>query len=373
MRVEGCGLRVEGEICVCKPTFFVPWSNLYQIDWIINKNPTKMKPKTNLIVAAGFLISFVAGVIVGLALSNPGMSVIEAAGTIGKVDKYRNVRVTDLDIELRNDLLADTSLKEAYKSYLLFEYTANIKMADNIQFAIEAASQIEGFRATNAQSLGRLEDYAYFLDNARLQILEAIATLDGLNGKSPIAIRTVMNNAGNAMAQTTYRSNVLFEFISAVERFFDTENKESYPDLALAHDLLFANLFIASIVNENTPALNYLSGRELFTENESLALKEGVVQSVAAMDVEKLRAGFIDQTPVINAIVQSEHLNTVYFSASATLQVFQNTEIAGLHWNHSDVFEAAFSLNDAAIIQVVLKNKEDILGSCRSAFWGCFW
>ncbi len=323
-----------------------------------------MKLKTNLIVAAGFLISFVAGLIVGLALTNPGMSVIEAAGTIGKVDKYRNVRVTEQDVELRNDLLADTSLKEAYKNYLLFEYTANIKMADNIQFAIEAASQIEGFRTTNAQTLGKLEDYAYFLDNARLQMLEAIATLDGLTEKSNIAIRTVMNNAGNALAQTTYRSNVLFDFIFAVEGFFDSVDKETHPELALAHDLLFANLFIASIVNENTPALQSLSGKELFTENESLALKEGMIQNIVALDAERLRTGFTDQAFLNHVVAGSEQWLGFFDSEQlqATMLIY-DSERLGSSVIPEEMYGLLVMLNDAPMLQDMLQSRQDMLGT----------
>ncbi len=327
-----------------------------------------MKPKTNLIVAAGFLISFIAGVLVGLTLTNPGMSVYEAAGTIGKVDKYRNVRVTDMDIELRNDLLADSSLKEAYKNYLIFEYTANIKMADNIQYAIEAASQIEGFRAVNGQSLERLEDYAYFLDNARLHLLEAIATLDKLTGKSPIAIRTVMNNAGNAMAQTSYRSNVLFDFITDVEKFFDSTNKEAYPELAKAHDLLFANLFIASIVNENTPALNYLSGRDLYTENESLALTAETLQGIIINDAEKLKVRYVDRESLLNELNSSEHLN--FYVDSETLQavmVIYDSEQLGFYSRTDDMLGLVVMLNEAFVLRDVLQSRADMLGG--TTYW----
>ncbi len=328
------------------------------------KEEKKMKTKRSLAIAIGVLFAFVAGILVGLALTNPGMSIFEAAGTIGKVDKYRNVKVTEHDIELRNNLLEDASLKEAYKNYLLYEYTANVKMADDIIFAIEAAGKAGGFRAANVQSLDRLEDYAYFLDNARLQILEAIATLNELGNKSQIAIQTVMNNAGNAMAQTTYRSNVLFDFITAVERFFESANKEEHPELATAHDLLFANLFIASIVNENTPALQYLSGRELFTENESLALKDGVIQGVAALDAELLSVGFTDKESMLMLILSSDQMRVIYLVDGITLQGIIDTDQSGSFRSHGDFLDLLVVLsNDATGLQGVMQNKEAILGS----------
>ena len=62
-----------------------------------------MKTKKSIVVTAGLLIGFVIGLMVGITLTNPGLSLMEAAGTIGKVDQYRNVRVTEKDIELRNE------------------------------------------------------------------------------------------------------------------------------------------------------------------------------------------------------------------------------------------------------------------------------
>jgi hypothetical protein len=347
-----------------------------------------MKPKNNLIVAAGFLISFIAGMLIGLILTNPGRNVIEVVGTIGKVDKYRNVKVTEQDIELRNNLLEDESLKEAYKNYLLYEYAANVKMGDDIQFAIEAAGKIEEFRTANIQSLDRLEDYAYFLDNARLQILEAIATLNELDNRSQIAIRTVMNNAGNAMAQTTYRSNVLFEFITAVERFFDSAHSEENPGLARAHDLLLANLFTASIINEDTPALNYLSGRQLYTNDENLALKAEALQTCILVDTEKLHTGFTDQESLQNFVLRSEHMHMGVFYDSETLGValqfgtrlmaeqlgtrlmeseqlgrLMESEQLGSSVIPEELYGLLVMINDAPMLQDVLQSREDMLGS----------
>ncbi|MDZ4204800.1 MAG: hypothetical protein U1C46_08295, partial [Bacteroidales bacterium] len=88
-----------------------------------------MRAKRNLLVIVGLLIGFSAGLIVGIMLANPGLSLREAAGTIGKIDKYRNVKITEADIELRNELLADEGLRKAFTSYLNYEYAANVKMA----------------------------------------------------------------------------------------------------------------------------------------------------------------------------------------------------------------------------------------------------
>lgn len=271
-----------------------------------------MKTKKSIVVTVGLLIGFVVGLMVGITLTNPGLSLMEAAGTIGKMDSYRNVKVTEQDIELRNELLTDASMKNAYQQYLLYEYTINVKMADDIQFAILEADKVPGFRSVNARTMDRLEDYAMFLDNARLLILEAISVINDLDGRSQVAIRTVLNNAGNAMAQTIYRSNVLFDFIDGVQQFIDTNGREIHPELALAHDKLYASLLATALVNDNRPVLEHLLERDVLTEDESLALHNEALMAQFLNDVGQLSAAMI--------IYDTEQLQGIVFGSSAALQ-----------------------------------------------------
>lgn len=270
-----------------------------------------MKTKKSIVVTVGLLIGFVVGLMVGITLTNPGLSLMEAAGTIGKMDSYRNVKVTEQDIELRNELLSDASMKNAYQQYLLYEYTMNVKMADDIQFAIEEADGLPGFRSANARTMDKLEDYAMFLDNARLQILEALGVINELDGRSQVAIRTVLNNAGNAMAQTTYRSTVLFDFIDGVQRFIDTNGREAYPQLALAHDKLYANLLATALVNDNRPVLEHLLERDVLSEDESLALHSNAMRDQILLDVGRLEGSLM---------LDTEQLQDIVFGSSALLQ-----------------------------------------------------
>lgn len=264
-----------------------------------------MKTKKSITITIGLLIGFVAGLMVGITLTNPGLSLIEAAGTIGKMDSYRNVRVTEQDIELRNELLSDASMKDAYQQYLLYEYTINVKMADDIHFAILESDRIPGFRSVNSRTMNRLEDYAMFLDNARLLILEAIGVINELDGRSQVAIRTVLNNAGNALAQTTYRSTVLFDFIDGVQQFINLNGKETHPQLALAHDKLYANLLAACLVNDNRPVLEHLLERDVLTEDESLALNSEALMAQLLNDASQLSSSsaLLSNTEQLQGIV----------------------------------------------------------------------
>jgi hypothetical protein len=331
-----------------------------------------MKTKKSIVVTIGLLIGFVVGLMVGITLTNPGLSLIEAAGTIGKVDTYRNVKVTEEDIELRNELLADASLREAYKNYLMYEYAANIKMVDNIQYAITAVEGVSGFKTSNAGTLEKLEDYAMFLDNARLQILEAIGTLDDLSDRGQIAIRSILNSAGNAMAQTAYRSTVLFDFINDVERFINTSGTEQYPDLAKAHDLLFANLLNTCIVNDNRPVLEHLVEKELLSDGEELALLSEALQMAVIQDTEKLSLHGAEQlqSSILNAaslfgmLQGSEQLGNIGFydaeNLGMVLGMNSQTRLMGSEMLNSEQLRGSGMLDSEQLRGIVFGNAESL-------------
>jgi hypothetical protein len=252
-----------------------------------------MKKQKTIFIILGLVIGLVVGLAAGLALMNPGMtgiSVWEAAGTIGRVDQYRNVRVTEADIELRNELLADSTMREAYRNYLAYEYAANIKMGDDLRFAIAAGREHEGFSTYNARTLDRMEEYAMFLDNVRLRLLEAIGTISDLSDRDRVAIRTVLNSAGNALAQTQRRNGVVFDFMADVEGFFETNPKAEFPQLALAHDQLFANLLMHNIMNDNRPVLEHLLAKEVMDEDGEFAqLDAETLRAQVLFDMENLK------------------------------------------------------------------------------------
>lgn len=267
-----------------------------------------MKTSKSVVALIGVLIGFVAGLIIGLFLTNPGMSLMEAAGTIGKVDKYRNVRITEEDIELRNELLATESVKESYKNYLLFEYFSNVKMVDDVQFSLQSIDKVPAFRSSCAQTISQMDEYATFLDNARLKILEAVGVIEGLNPGDKIAIRQVLGKAGNALAQTTYRNTVLFDYIDAVELFISENNEADYPDLIKSHDLLFNNLLASCLINDNRPMLKHLAEKDLLSTGEDLSMNREALLVIIPSDMEKL-SFIIPDTEKLGICLDSEKLS----------------------------------------------------------------
>ena len=272
-----------------------------------------MKTNQKVAVTIIVLVGFVVGLVIGVSLTNPGMSVFEAAGSIGKVDKYRNVKITEDDIELRNSLLADEALREAYKDYLTYEYTANVKMAEDIQYSIAAAREIAPFRTANAETIMKLEDFSSLLQNSRGQLLEAIAVLSRLPDMNRIAIQSVFMDASNAMAHISSRNNVLFDFISRAELFLDAGMRGEFSRLERSHDLLFANLLSSSIINDNKIAIRYLMyDKELLTRNENLAMDREALSARLALDMERPSRIMMDMDQEQLGIMEAEQLGVFW-------------------------------------------------------------
>ena len=302
-----------------------------------------MKSKKIIQILAGVVIAFVAGVMLGITLTNPGMSLSEAAGTIGRVDQYRNVRITEADIELRNEFLSDETLRETYIQYLTFEYSNNIQMADNVRYALEAARTAPDFRATNSATLKQMEDYAIFLDNVRLNILEALSVISDLSDRDRVAIRTVLNTAGNAVSQTITRSNAIFNYLRGVEVFFDEAPQADFPQLVNAHDRLFTNLMAINLINDNRPVLEYLLAKGMMDEDSELAqLNMESLQGIVIGDAEKLK--FFNQETLQDVLQNMDQLRSSLLMDGQQLQQMlrsgQNLNAEALQAINSEALQA---------------------------------
>lgn len=290
-----------------------------------------MKVKNTVTILFAVIISLVIGFILGVALTNPGMNFTEAAGTIGRVDQYRHVRITAADIELRNEMLADAHMLEAYRNYLAYEYSANIKMADDIRFALEAGRSAPGFFVTNARTLDRMEEYAEFLDNARLRILQALGTINDLSGRDRVAIRSVLNSAGNAISQTIIRSKVVFDYLTGAEKFFVEAPKSEFPDIARAHDQLFANLLMNNMVNDNRPVLEHLLAKNFLDEDGELAqLDRESLQTIVPSDAARLNmdVGLFDVEVMQSIMFDIENLGQFFDSEQLRAHILFDRQLS---------------------------------------------
>ena len=303
-----------------------------------------MKKKSIIQGIAGILLGLAVGFIIGITITNPGMSLGEAVGSIGRMDQYRNVRITEADIELRNEFLSDETLRETYIQYLTFEYSNNIQMADNVRYALEAARTAPDFRATNSATLKQLEDYTVFLDNVRLNILEALAVINDLSDRDKVAVRTILNNAGNAISQTITRSNPIFNYLRGIEAFFGDASQADFPQLVNAHDRLFTSLMAINLINDNRPVLDYLLAKGLMDEDSELAqLDMESLRRIVAFDSERLQY-FVNSESLQNMITR-DVMQMMFWDGQVLQDMLRSGETLNIEALRSHILFDAERLN----------------------------
>lgn len=261
-----------------------------------------MKTKQVATIVITLLIGFSTGLMSGIVLMKPDAEISDAAGSIGRLDQYRNVQTSAEDIQLRNDLLDDTELRALFLDYLKAHYAGMIRMSDDIQFAITGIDAVPEFEIKTGRTVENLRAYHKFLGNARIRMLAAISLLEIMDETSEVAIHSAMRDAMNAMAQTSHRSDVLYRFIRQVENFAASATEEESEVLLNAHDRFLMNLISLNLMNGNRAALEQLLAKSpAGTETRETGMEETLQQGVS-LDSEQL------------AFFDSEQLGTLWDS-----------------------------------------------------------
>ena len=242
------------------------------------------------------VIALVAGILIGATTSWPNLSGDDLQGTIGRVDRYRNVNMTEDDIALRNELLGEPEKQELYKNYLNYYYIKSMRIRAELEKATQAARMVPEFGGTLADYAESLNGFKLYLDRSRVDILRALELLINLNDNPKVPVIEYLNQANNVIARMNQFNTVMTDFMIAIETFMDTNPGKDFPGLADAHDLLAINLLESALITQNRPLLRFLDKKSLANEKEGLAellSGEAYINSFRDqynMDAEKLGA-----------------------------------------------------------------------------------
>lgn len=308
-----------------------------------------MKSKNVILILVSLLIGLVAGLLIGVMISNPGVSLRDAAGTIGKVEKYRNVKITEADIELRNELISDPELRYAFTNYVQYEYAASIKLGEDIAAAVSAARSIPAFMDSFPNAASDLENYGALIENARLPLLEASAVMDQPDQWDNIAFTSVVNNAGMAMFQIRQGAAAAYDFLSAAETFFIKNDKSAYPDLNIARLQIYFDMLASGYIRNDRMAFEYLLSKSKDVDIvTATALKSEALQLAVIADANKLNIGDASQ---LGVILNVEKLGIIVWSATTLGQLICNTEKLGLGF--CDAEKLNYILSDAGKLDFI--------------------
>ncbi|HBL75672.1 MAG: hypothetical protein A2W90_17240 [Bacteroidetes bacterium GWF2_42_66] len=274
-----------------------------------------MKKRNNLFIAFSLLAALAIGFLIGISVEYPRMNKNELSGTIGKVNNYRNTTATEADIELKNELLADTMMLNSVKNYINFYYVRAIEFGKNIDFAVQEANANEILKNEGKQQISALECYGKFLGTARKNLLLAVVACQSAEEADPVLLRNSIARANNIIAQMSYRNNVVLDFITGLDSFIQEKGIESNTGLNKAHDLLTYNEISSSLILKDKVLLKYFDKKKLYSNDLKssgpINFKENIerdMESLGIFDSEKLGVIEINDVEKLGVVADAEEL-----------------------------------------------------------------
>jgi hypothetical protein len=246
-----------------------------------------MKKFTTIQAILFALLTLVIGFFIGLYIEYPNADTTDLAGTIGKVDRYRNVQVTEEDIQLRNELVEDTAKRGQYERYLTFYYYYAVRTSSDLEQVLGKTSPTSTNQdpALMTQEMRHyqtaLKKMEAYLSTARGDILVAIDMVSSLDTSSNVPVISYLNAAQDAIARIRSFDGAILGYIDAINTYLAANPLLATPELKDAHDILVLNMTTAAAVAQDKPTLRYLDKKKLMNN------QEGVRELIAA---EQFRA-----------------------------------------------------------------------------------
>jgi hypothetical protein len=302
-------------------------------------------------LAIGFLIGFVA--------KNYTPAKENLAGSIGKVDRYRNVKVSEEDLMLRNELVADTIKRMQYEKYLTYYYYQSLQTASDLKLVTEKTASVTEFAAVNEPYLKSLTSYQDFLEKARLDIFSSILLIKTMTVNENIPVIQNLNQAQNVISRIRTQETLLSNYMESIASFLDANPDKKYDALEDAHDILVNNLVTSAVMTQNKPALKYLDHRKMMNDKEGMKQlaannnAKGSLNDQVMSDLQQLNSHLMDSDQLkMNALDSDNQLKAVLLNSQGELQVvvLMDTQLSSFQ---NDVEQLRGTLCDATLNMVI--------------------
>lgn len=246
---------------------------------------------TNVIIVA--VLALIAGFFIGYSFRNFPPADENLAGSIGKVERYKNVQVTEEDISLRNELLDDTAKRSLYENYLMVYYYQTVKRSADVQTVLDKAQSVDGFVSENQQLVDDLSKYNEYLNTARVDILTTINLLFAIDSMAKSPIISQFNIAQNAIARANSQNALLIRCMDALADFTEKNDDRDISALDDAYDVLTINLLQSALISADKPLLSYFDKKGLKRDKENAEkiakANESVIKAFVVSDFGELQ------------------------------------------------------------------------------------
>lgn len=380
-----------------------------------------MKKRNGLLLTLAVIASLAIGFLIGIMVDIPKTDSTQVAGTIGKIQNYKNVKITEQDIQLKNELMADSVLLKAIGNYFNYYYVSAVSQGDRIKYALKELDPEQEFKAFSGMTLTEFAGYGTFLENARKDLMLAVALCKFPNDVHPVLLRNAITQANNVIAQMNYRKQAVLNLIDNLDTFIGQKGKDVPVVLANVHAVLSCDQIINAVALNDKVVLKYFDRKKLYTTeikassladmqgsssvlqgyiiHDAAILKDQMIGSSSSLGIDPIQ---LDQENLGFLIEDAALIGTQFLLDAGNLQgfigsaselgyfvvgsVFQNLENLGIIYTHQDaagnlslisVVEDSQSLGtvafmDAQSLGLLVFDNAETLGLCSISQLGSF-
>lgn len=380
-----------------------------------------MKKRNGLLLTLAVIASLAIGFLIGIMVDIPKTDNTQVAGTIGKIQNYKNVKITEQDIQLKNELMADSVLLKAIGNYFNYYYVSAVSQGDRIKYALKELDPEQEFKAFSGMTLTEFAGYGTFLENARKDLMLAVALCKFPNDVHPVLLRNAITQANNVIAQMNYRKQAVLNLIDNLDTFIGQKSKDVPVVLANVHAVLSCDQIINAVALNDKVVLKYFDRKKLYTTeikassladmqgsssvlqgyiiHDAAILKDQIFGSSSSLGIDPIQ---LDQENLGFLIEDAALIGTQFLLDAGNLQgfigsaselgyfvvgsVFQNLENLGIIYTHQDaagnlslisVVEDSQSLGtvafmDAQSLGLLVFDNAETLGLCSISQLGSF-
>jgi len=267
-----------------------------------------MKIKKGILTVLVVIVSLAAGFLIGVLVDFPKTDNTQLSGTIGRVQNYKNVKITEEDIELKNQLTSDTLILKAISSYFNYYYVSAVSQGEKIRYAMDNVNPLKEFREFSGIVLTEFNNYGTFLENARKDLLLAVMLCKEPEDANPVMMRNTITQANNVISQMNYRKQAVLNFIENIEAFLGQNTEGTSHALADIHLVLTMDQLANAMALNDKIVIKYFENKKLFTEEIQGSFSTDL-KGIITSDMNSLGTGFTDKTGIgISPIIQDASL-----------------------------------------------------------------
>lgn len=263
------------------------------INGILKNERSPMNKKTLIILA--FVV--VAIVIVLFVTDFPPGDDSKASGTIGKVEKYREVNIGGNDLQLRTDFVNDKGKLTTAVSNLMYYYAMTVKL-ENILQNLHYDKICEPLKSADPNLCEKLKKLEKFIENNNGKLKNTINALVATyqSGKSPSGdLENKIISVADFYFNLLERNNVLNDAVAALDMALSKNPKiaDKKAFVELRDFLYYINLDMALMTGDEENA-KFLGDKKFLEPDKYLAMKNDSVYFLRKLETPKLLAGLDD-------------------------------------------------------------------------------